>query len=91
VLGLFTLYLLKHFQNCLSDEFGCATGVVNCVNITVKCDGNIDCEDGSDENPYFTDCPNTVCFSAATGTSFAYCFLSSGITWSDYCRSICKY
>jgi len=46
---------------CGVDYFGCATGVTACVNLTQRCDGSTDCEDASDENPYYTGCTVTVC------------------------------
>ncbi|XP_060575688.1 coadhesin-like [Ruditapes philippinarum] len=55
-------YLGNTDLNCSSSStFGCATGVVSCIDITKQCDGNYDCEDGSDENPYFTNCTTKLC------------------------------
>jgi hypothetical protein len=34
--------------NCRDGEFNCTSGV--CINASWKCDGEIDCDDGSDEH-----------------------------------------
>ena len=41
---------LAHFTwlGCTSDQFTCANG--QCVPMAARCDGNIDCTDGSDES-----------------------------------------
>lgn len=36
--------------NCTSSEFACADGYT-CISETDKCDGNKQCDDGSDEAP----------------------------------------
>ena len=49
------------FQNCGNTSFGCGTGTVSCIDIELRCDGTVDCEDGADESEYFTGCAGTIC------------------------------
>lgn len=46
-------------QNCTASSFGCKTGSVDCVDIDKKCDGAVDCTDGSDEDPKVAGCTPT--------------------------------
>uniref|UniRef100_A0A0K2T8A8 EGF-like domain-containing protein n=1 Tax=Lepeophtheirus salmonis TaxID=72036 RepID=A0A0K2T8A8_LEPSM len=43
---------------CAKDQFTCSNG--HCIDLNLKCDGEIDCEDGSDENLLIA-CQNITC------------------------------
>ena len=52
ILKVYNIFIvtLAHFTwlGCTSDQFTCANG--QCVPMAARCDGNIDCTDGSDES-----------------------------------------
>ena len=55
ILDRFAFNFLAHLfsGSCESDKFQCESG--DCLDPTLRCDGNIDCTDGSDEEPEFCD------------------------------------
>ncbi|KAJ8304500.1 hypothetical protein KUTeg_018083 [Tegillarca granosa] len=55
-------------RNCTRKYFGCKAGQIMCIDFAFRCDGQADCDDGSDEDALIAGCvtcPN----SATTGTS----------------------
>ncbi|XP_052100765.1 adhesion G protein-coupled receptor B1-like [Mytilus californianus] len=46
-------------KNCGADNYGCVSGVVNCVTSARRCDGTVDCSDGSDEDLTHAGCVTT--------------------------------
>ncbi|XP_060570175.1 uncharacterized protein LOC132728545 [Ruditapes philippinarum] len=37
-------------------QFGCAAGAIKCIDLTFRCDGQVDCDDASDESHFFSGC-----------------------------------
>ena len=49
--------MLYATQGCNNvTQFGCATGAIKCIDIAFRCDGQIDCDDGTDESHFFAGC-----------------------------------
>ncbi|CAG2216138.1 unnamed protein product [Mytilus edulis] len=46
-------------KNCGADNYGCVSGLVTCVTSAKRCDGTVDCSDGSDEDLTHAGCITT--------------------------------
>ncbi|XP_052261325.1 integumentary mucin A.1-like [Dreissena polymorpha] len=61
-----------YVQRCPQDYFTCLEGSITCIQKEFVCDCSSDCDDGSDENTQYANCPATVqkeCDSSAAGVT----------------------
>jgi hypothetical protein len=50
-------HFLNYEQGCDNvTQFGCAAGAIKCIDLTFRCDGQVDCDDASDESHFFSGC-----------------------------------